>query len=157
LGEEGKEMRITTSVDISCKPNDVFPWIAEPKKAMLWQKGVKGGTILIETPERIGTTFMEIMEENGSSLKMFGVITGYIQNKLIAFHIKSKIHELHVSYSIEGDNNQSTITVESTIIWKFPMNIMSTIIGRKMKESILKQTEAEFAELVKLCESKHAS
>ena len=83
---------------------------------------------------------------------MFGVITGYIQGKSIAFHLESKIHELDVNYSIEGNDNKSTITVKSTINWKFPMNIMSIIIGRKMKENILKQTEAEFAELVKLCE-----
>ena len=46
---------------------------------MLWQKGVKEGKILVETPEKIGTTFKEVMEEDGNSLEMFGVITGYIQ------------------------------------------------------------------------------
>jgi hypothetical protein len=149
-------MRITASVDISCKPHEVFPWIAEPKKAMLWQKGVKEGTILIEKPEIIGTTFVEVMKENENSLEMLGVITGYIENKLIAFHLKSKIHELDVSYSIEGGNQKSTITVESTINWKFPMNFMSFIMGRKIKENILQQTKAEFAELIKLCETEHA-
>ena len=148
-------MRITISVDLSCRPNEVFPWIAEPKKAMLWQKGVKGGKILKETPEKIGTTFEEVMEEDGNSLVMFGVITDYVQNELIAFHLHSKIHKLDVIYSIKGNKNKSTVTVESVIHWKFPMNIMSIFIGRKIKEKILKQTESEFSKLVKLCESEH--
>ncbi len=150
-------MRLIASVEVMRGPNEVFPWIADPKKAILWQKGVKEGQIAIDAPGIIGTTFKEVMEEGGNSLEMFGVITGYIQGKSIAFHLESKIHELDVNYSIEGNNNKSTITVESTINWKFPMNIMSIIIGRKMKENILKQTEAEFAELVKLCEKERTS
>lgn len=39
-------MRISTSIDISLKPKDVFPWVADPQKAMLWQKDVKEGEIL---------------------------------------------------------------------------------------------------------------
>jgi len=44
------------------------------------------------------------MEENGNSIEMFGVITGYVENKLMSFHLESKIHKLDVSYSIEGNN-----------------------------------------------------
>ena len=150
-------MRITFSIDLASRPDDVFPWIAEPEKAMLWQKGVMGGKILKETPEKIGTAFTEIMEEGGKSLEMSGVITGYVPNELIAFHLNSKIHEVDVSYAIQGTSKGSTITMESAIRWKFPMNIMSIFIGRKIKEKILKQTEAEFAELAILCEAEPAS
>jgi hypothetical protein len=50
-------MKITLSVDIACQPEELFPWIAEPEKAMLWQKGIKGGEILHEKPEKVGTTY----------------------------------------------------------------------------------------------------
>jgi len=50
-----------------------------PEKTMLWQKGMKKGEIIKETPEKIGTTFMEEMEEGGNSLVMRGVITGYVK------------------------------------------------------------------------------
>ena len=150
-------MKIALAVDISCKPEEVFPWIAEPDKAMRWQKGVKGGEILKETPEKIGTTFREEMEENGNSLVMCGEITNYVPNKLISFHLESKIHRVDVSYSIVGSDNRSTLTAESTIHWKFPMSIISLIIGRKMREGILRQTESEFAELKRLCETQQAN
>jgi hypothetical protein len=97
------------------------------------------------------------MYEYRNRLEMSGIITGYIQNKLIAFHIKSKIHTFDATYTIEGNDNKSTITVEATINWKFPMNMMSIFIGQRIKENILKQTEAEFAELVILCETEHNS
>jgi hypothetical protein len=150
-------MKITLVVDIFCKPEGVFPWIAEPDKAMRWQKGVKRGEILKETPEKVGTTFREEIAENGKSLVMYGEITDYIQDKLISFHLESKIHRVDVSYSIVGNDNKSTFTIESTIHWKFPMNIISLIIGRTIREGILRQTESELAELKRLCETKQAN
>ena len=150
-------MKISFALDVFCCPEEVFPWIAEPDKAMLWQKGVKGGEIIKETTEKTGTTFREEMEENGNSLEMYGEITDYIQNERISFHLVSKIHKVDVSYTVVGEKNKSTVTVESKIYWKFPMNIMSIIIGHKIKEGILRQTEAEFGELKKLCETKQAS
>ncbi|MCL4872404.1 MAG: SRPBCC family protein [Anaerolineae bacterium] len=145
-------MKINFAVEVLGEPDKVFPWIDNPEKAMLWQKGVKKGEIIKETPEKIGTTFMEEMEEGGNSLVMHGVITGYIRNKMITFQLESKIHKLDVCYSITGEDGKSVITVESNIHWKFPMNIMRIIFGRKIKEGILKQTESEFAELKRLCE-----
>ncbi len=96
------------------------------------------------------------MEENGNSIVMHGEITNYIQDQLITFHLESRIHRVDVSYTIVGNDNKSTFTVESTIYWKFPMNMISLIIGRKIKEDILRQTESEFAELKRLCETKPA-
>jgi hypothetical protein len=155
--ETGENMNIRHAIDLACKPEELFPWIANPDKALLWQKGVKGGEIIQETHERVGTTFREVLEENGNTLEMVGEITNFIQDKLISFHLVSKIHRVEVSYAITGKEDQSTLTVESNIHWKFPMNIMSLILGGKMKEGILRQTESEFAELKRLCETKPVS
>jgi len=147
-------MKIALVVEILCKPEELFPWIAEPDKAMRWQKGVKRGEIIKETPEKVGTTFREEMEENGNSLVIVGEITNYIQDELISFHLESKLHKVDVSYSIAENNNKSTFAMKSTIHWKFPMNLMTLIMGRKIKGGILRQTESEFAELKRLCETK---
>jgi len=147
-------MRMTVAIDIFCKPEEIFPWIADPNKAMRWQKAVKGGRMLRETPEKVGTTFREEMEEGGKSLVMTGEITDYIQNQSITFHLDSRIHKVNVSYSIEDNGNGSTFTGEATILWKFPINLVSLIIGGRMRKDIVRQTEAEFAELKRLCETK---
>ena len=147
-------MKISTTIDIYREPEEVFSWINEPDKAMRWQKGVKSGEIIKEIPEKIGTTFKEVMEENGKSLIMYGEITNYIPNELISFQLESKIHKVHVNYSVKGEIEKSTVLIESTIDWKFPMNIICLIIGLKIKAKILDQTKSELSELKRLCETK---
>ena len=146
-------MRITYANEILKPPEFVFPWIAEPDKAMQWQKNVKGGEVIIDRPEVIGTTFKEEIEEGGNSLEMYGVITKFIRNQIIEFHLVSKIHELDVSYSVEELNKTTKIIVDARINWKFPMNLLSIFIGNKMKKGIVEQMESEILELKRICET----
>jgi len=145
-------MKMTVAIDVSCRREELFPWVAEPNKAMCWQKGVKGGRILRQTPEKIGTTFVEEMEENGKRLSMHGEITGFSEDQSISFHLESRIHRVDVTYSILSKEHGCTFAAEFTLRWKFPMNLVCLFAGAKIRESILRQTRAEFAELKKLCE-----
>ena len=146
-------MRITYANEILKPPEFVFPWIAEPDKAMQWQKNVKGGEVIINRPEVIGTTFKEEIEEGGNSLEMYGVITKFIRNQIIEFHLESKIHKLDVSYSVEELNKTTKIIVDARIKWKFPINLLSIFIGNKMKKGIAEQMESEILELKRICET----
>ena len=146
-------MKITTAINISSKPNEIFPWIDNPDRAMRWQKGVKKGEIIKETTEKIGTTFREELEENGKTLVMYGEITDYVPDKLISFKLESRIHRVLVNYSVVEITNKSTVTADSQIKWKFPMNIISLIIKNKIKTNILRQIKSELLELKKLCET----
>lgn len=147
-------MKISTSIDILASPNSIFPWIAQPDKAMLWQKDVKGGEIITETPEKTGTTFREEIEQDGKRLTMQGEIIKYIQDKQISFHLESKIHSFDVNYLISGKAEKSIFSIDLDIKWKFPMNIIFLLSGNRIKEGILKQTKLELAELKRLCENK---
>ena len=104
-------MRVTFQNVISKPPEVVFPWIAEPEKAMKWQKNVKGGEVLVSKPGMVGTTFKEVMEENGRSLEMQGTVMEYADNRAIGFHLVSRIHTVDVRYSVEDMNGQSRISV----------------------------------------------
>ena len=146
-------MKISHAINISCTPEQLFPWVAEPEKAMQWQKGVRSGEILKETPGIVGTTFRETLDENGNTLEMIGEIIDYVQDQRISFQLESNIHKVDVTYSLEWDGRQSLFAMASTIRWKFPMNLMALFIGRKMKNNILQQTASEFAELKRLCET----
>ena len=145
-------MRIHYSNEILKPAEVVFPWIAEPVKAMEWQKNVKGGEIITKSPEVIGTTFREEIEEDGKKLEMEGVITNFIENKKIDFHLESKIHIVDISYSIEGYDKKSIMLIDAKIKWKFPMNIMSFLFGNRIKKRIINQLESEFLELKNICE-----
>jgi hypothetical protein len=145
-------MRIMYANEIRRSPEVVFPWIAEPDKAMQWQKNVKGGEILIDNPERVGTTFKEVIEEDGNNLEMQGVITKFVEDQEIAFHLESKIHEVDVSYVLEGVDDATRVKVDARISWKFPLNLLSLFIRRNMKSGIEEQLKTEFLELKRLCE-----
>ena len=144
-------MRITCSSEILKPPDSVFPWLAEPEKAMQWQKNVKGGEILIDMPEVVGTTFTEVVEEGGNSLEMRGVITQYARDRMIAFQLESRIHTVDVSYSLEESLKTTKITVDANIRWKFPLSFLSLFIGRKMKAGIARQMGSELRELKRIC------
>ena len=146
-------MRITCASEILKPPEFVFPWLAEPEKAMQWQKNVKEGEIIINRSEVVGTTFKEVIEEDGNRLEMQGVITKFIENQAIEFHLESKIHQLDVGYSVEEFNKATKLTVDARINWKFPMNLLSLFIGKKMKKGIAEQMEAEILELKRICEA----
>ena len=119
---------------------------------MKWQKNVKGGEIINNNPQIIGTTFKEIIEEDGNTLEMYGTITTYEKNKIIGFHIESKIHKFDVCYKLEEINTFTKFTVNVNINWKFPMNVICVFIGKKIAEKITKQLELEVKDLKKLCE-----
>lgn len=149
-------MTLTTAIEISSPPEEVFARIDDPDQAMRWQKNVKGGKIIKETAERTGTTFTEVMEENGKTLEMRGEIKEYIPDQCISFQLESKIHSVFVKYSVTGNTDKSTLTAESVIRWKFPMNLICLVIGRKIKANIERQTNAEFSELKRLCEAERS-
>ncbi len=145
-------MIIVFHKEILRPPEVVFPWISEPDKAMKWQKNVKGGDIIERKPGMVGTTFTEVIEEGGKSLKMHGAITSFIENKNIGFHIASKIHEFDIDYSLESLNNSTIVSIEVNIKWKFPMNVVTIFIGTRVKNKITNELSAELSELKRLCE-----
>ncbi len=148
-------MKSSFRADILSNPEVVFSWIDDPSKALQWQKDVKGGEIIKDTPGKIGTTFKEVMEENGKSLEMTGEITDYIPDRLISFRLESRIHKVLVKYSVEGEPGKSVVLIDLVIKWKFPMSVISMFMGSKIKSKIVEQTNSELSELKRLCENRY--
>ena len=145
-------MRLQCSNEISSPPEVVFPWIAEPTKAMQWQRNVRGGKVITTKPEVVGTVFKETLEEDGRTLEMEGVITHYEPNRLIAFHLTSRIHEFDVSYSLEALDSATRLSIDAIVKWRFPMNFISAFIGKKIERRLTEQLNSEVAELKRMCE-----
>jgi uncharacterized protein YndB with AHSA1/START domain len=94
-------MKTSNSIDIDSTPESVFHWLAKPERARVWMTSVSKTEILNETPDRVGTTFRETVEEDGNGIEMQGVVTGYQPNKLISFHLDSRVNQVDVEYRIE--------------------------------------------------------
>ena len=83
-------MKLKYAVYLEATPQKVWSWIGNPQKAMMWQTNVTKGEILKQTPNMIGTTFRETIEEDGGSTEMEGIIIDYKVDKLLAMHLDGK-------------------------------------------------------------------
>lgn len=146
-------MKISSAIDINSTPEVVFSWLKSPSKAMEWMKSVSKTEILHETPDMVGTSFREIVEDENGAIEMKGLITGYQPNKSISFHLDSKVNIVDVVYRLEEILQGVRLLENSNVQWKFPMNIISIFLGNKMRQSILAQLQDEFKRLKELCEA----
>jgi uncharacterized protein YndB with AHSA1/START domain len=146
-------MKISLSVEINSPPARVFGWLESPEKAVTWMTSVAKTEILHETPERIGTTFREVVEEDGNGVELQGVITDYKPERSISFHLESRVNVVDVEYFVEAIQNGTRLTQTGNVRWKFPVNVISIFMGSKMKQNISAQAQKEFEKLKELCES----
>ena len=146
-------MKISFSIDINSPPITVFSWVENPEKAMKWMTSVARGEILHETPERVGTTFREVVEEDGNGVELQGMITDYKPDRLISFHLESRVNVVDVEYCVEAIQSGTRLTQNANVHWKFPVNVISIFMGVKMKQNISAQAQDEFKKLKELCES----
>lgn len=145
-------MKISSTIDIKSTHQEVFNWLENPQKAMEWMTSVTGGEILHETPERVGTTFREVVEDENGSIEMHGMITGFEADKSIAFHLESRVNIVDVEYCVEKIDEGTRVEYHAEIRWKFPVNVISIFMGNKMKQNITSQLGDELRKLKNFCE-----
>ena len=145
-------MKIASTIEIENTPREVFKWIEDSEKAKEWMSSVSETEILHETANRIGTTFREIVEDDDGNMEMQGQITKFEANKLIAFHLESKVNVVDVEYSIEEIEGGARLHYQADIQWKFPVNIMSIFVGKRIQKKIVDQLADELDTLKLLCE-----
>jgi len=145
-------MKLIHSIEINAEPSLVFAWIEDPKRAMQWQTSVASGEIIKQTPGQVGTTFREMVEENGQSTELFGEITEFIPNQLIAFHLEGKFNVVDVSFRVEASISGSRVTQQADLRFKGLLRLMSLFFGRTFRRKLAVQAQQEFARLKALCE-----
>jgi uncharacterized protein YndB with AHSA1/START domain len=145
-------MKISYTIDINNTPEKVFHWLNNPERAMAWMSSVSKTELLHETTDMVGTTFREIVEENGQWTELHGVVTDYRPNQLIAFHLSGKFNVVDVEYRLEEIENRTRLTQNANIRFKSFMRVLSILIGPMFKKKIMDQLQKEFAELKELCE-----
>lgn len=103
----------------------------------------------------VGTTFREIIEENGRGTEMHGIVTDYIQNNVISFHLSGKFNSVDVKYSLEKSGGTTRLTQIANIHFKSILRILSVIIWPLFKKKIIDQSQREFMKLKELCEQEN--
>ena len=145
-------MKLEYAIDLRATPQKVWDWIGNSQKAMMWQTNVTKGEILEQTPNMIGTTFRETIEEDGGSTEMKGVITDYKENKVLAMHLDGKYNMVDVEWHVEDIGKVTRLTAYFDIRFKSVVKILSIINRPIFKKKIMDQLQVEFARLRELCE-----
>ena len=145
-------MKLTYSIDINCTPEKVWYWLGTPERAMVWQTNISKTEILKETPNWIGTTFRETIEENGSGTEMEGVVTDYRENQALAMHLSGKYNVVDVEWRIEEKGEHTCLTLYSNIRFRSFVKILSILMRPVFKKKLTAQLQGEFAKLKELCE-----
>ncbi|MFC2016185.1 SRPBCC family protein [Chloroflexota bacterium] len=145
-------IKLTYTMEIKTTPEKVWYWLGTPERAMVWQTNVSKTEILQETPDMIGTTFRETIEENGSSVEMQGVVTDYRENQSLAMHLSGKYNVVDVEWRIEDKGEYTRLTMYSNIRFRSFIKILSILMRPIFKRNIAEQLQGEFARLKELCE-----
>ncbi len=145
-------MRISNVIEIRNTPENVFSWLEDPRRAIQWMKSVSKTEIIAETADKIGTTFREIVEENGRGTELHGVVTDFVLNKRLAFHLESDFNIVDVSYTLEEKGGNTQLRQNAEIHFKGTSRLLSILVGPAFKKKIIKQAQSEFARLKELCE-----
>ena len=139
-------------MDINCTPEKVWYWLSAPERAMVWQTNVSKTEILDKTPNWIGTTFRETIEENGSSAEMQGVVTDYSENQSLAMHMSGKYNVVDAKWRIKDMGEYTCQTMNSNIQFKSFMRFFSVVFWPTFKKNIQRQMDREYVKLKELCE-----
>jgi uncharacterized protein YndB with AHSA1/START domain len=145
-------MKISNEIEIQATRKKVFYWLDDPNRAKEWMTSVTRSEILKETPNRIGTTFSEYIEENGHGIEMRGIVTEFVSNERFAVHLESDINTVDVRFTLIEKGNMTQLKQDALIHFKGMMKVVSIFLRTAIKKKISSQTQKEFARLKELCE-----
>ncbi|MBC8192813.1 MAG: SRPBCC family protein [FCB group bacterium] len=145
-------LKLFYQININSTPEQVFQWLDQPEKALMWMKSVRSTKILNDMPGRVGTTFIEMVEENGKSTELQGVITAFKPGHMISFKLTGIYNDTEVLYQVNGSKEKTLLTIDASIRFKSFTKIVMFFMGPIFKKKIKTQFKNEIEMLKKLCE-----
>jgi hypothetical protein len=145
-------MKLNLSIELKAAPEKVWYWLGNPDRAMMWQTNVTKSELIEETPDMIGTTFRETIEENGGSTEMEGIVTDYRENQVLAMHLSGKYNVVDAEWRLEDSGAHTLLSACFDIRFRSFLRILSIIIRPVFKKKLITQLHGELARLKELCE-----
>ena len=150
-------MRIRASITIDRPPDQVFPWVEDPDRAMEWQTQVTGGQIVEEAPGWVGTTFTETITESGRSTELRGTVTAFAKDHYMGFHLEGDHNEVDVLFALEGRDGRTRLTQSAEVQFKGIVRMAGWLLGPILRRRMQAQTHRELLALNALCEGERRS
>ncbi len=107
-----------------------------------------------ETPEKVGSTFWHVYEENGRKMKMTGVVTEHNAPHGFAVKLDGAFFGLEVSYHLDELTPTSTrVTQYSKARFKHVFKLMGLFFGKKMQREGERVQAENFARMKEMIEA----
>ena len=145
-------MKIINTVEIGASAAKVFYWLGDPSRAMTWMTSVSRTEIIKKIPNWVGTTFRETVEEDGRGTELRGVVTDFVANERMAFHLEGQFNTVDVVWTLKERGETTEVSQVAEVRFKGLMRVVSVLFGSVFKKKITAQAQQEFATLKALCE-----
>ena len=145
-------MRIAQTIEIAAPPQRVFYRLGDPERARTWMPSVSETEMLSETPERVGSTFRERVAEGERHTDLHGVITRWVDDELIAFHLQGDYNVADVQYRLEPTDAHTRLHMTVTTHFKGLTRLVMFLLGHRFRRKIEAQLHQELRQLKTICE-----
>lgn len=119
---------------------------------MEWMTSVSRTEIIDQTPDWIGTTFRETVEEDGRGTELRGVVTDFRENERMAFHLEGEFNTVDVVWTLRARGEITEVLQVAEVRFKGLMRVLVLVLAPAFKKKITAQGQSEFAKLKALCE-----
>ena len=147
-------MKFSIHVDISATPEEVFYWLGDPTRAMQWMTSVTRTEYIQRTPDVVGTTFQEYVEEDGQGTELEGVVTDFVPNQRMGFQLEGDYNKVNTVFTLEETREGTRLVQDIDLRFKGIVRLMSILFGAAFKKKVISQSQSEFAKLKQLCEKR---
>jgi uncharacterized protein YndB with AHSA1/START domain len=148
----GLALLIELSIEIKAAPETVWYWLGDPERAKRWMTSVGQTEYIERTPDLIGSTFRETVQQDGQSTELTGIIVDYVPNRQMAFHLEGDYNIADVQFSVQTEHEITRVTQTAEVRFKGLLKVTSLVFGRTIKRNIVHQSTQELATLKRLCE-----
>lgn len=147
-------MENTYSLEIDAPRQHVFDYLADDDNIKDIVPNLVEQGFLEVTDDKVGTTFWHVYEENGSKMKMTGVVTEHQPPVSMAVALDGPMFSMTVRYILEETGPNSTmLRQDSTAKMKHVFKIFGLLFGKKMQREGERVQEENFARMKQLIEA----
>ena len=128
-------MKTEFTIDIDRPRAEVFAFLDDPENLPKIVPTLIDQGVIEETPEKVGTTFWHVYEEEGRKMKMTGVVTEYAEPERMAVSLDGAMFRLKVDYRFEELGPNSTRLIQcAESEFKHVFKLFGLLFKKKVKE-----------------------
>jgi len=149
-------MKTSMTTIIDTPAHIVFPWLEDKERLMQWIPNLTEDEPIIDTPEKVGSTFRQVFLERGKEMEMTGEITAYKENERMRVYMIGEMFNLDVDYILKPLSPiQTEVTQDTEIKMKGAAKLFTPLMWLMSKLSKSDPQAEAHARLKELSEAEY--